>query len=73
MQNYVPIGSIISNINKKFENQEDIYFIYCYNWKEEDLKKFVEELKAKPIYTSEKNAIRTDEIYTIFKLYDKGE
>ena len=73
MQNYVPIGSIILNINKKFENQEDIYFIYCYNWKEEDLKKFVEELKAKPIYTSEKNAIRTDEIYTIFKLYDKGE
>lgn len=73
MQNYIPIDLIISNINKKFENQEDIYFIYCYNWNEENLKIFIEELQAKPIFESKGNVIRLDEKYIIFKLYDKGE
>lgn len=73
MQNYIPISLIISNINKSFEKEENLYFIYCYNWEEEDLKEFIKEFEAKPIYTSKNNPIKADEIYTIFRLYDKGE
>lgn len=71
MQNYIPISLIISNTNKKFKNRQNIYFIYCYNWQEDDLEKFVEELDAEPIYKSKQNAIRKDERYIVYKLYDK--
>lgn len=69
IQNQVPIETVIHNINNKFNNQNNVYFIYCYNWKYKDLNYFIQETRAKQIFKSETDIIKYDEKYIVYKLY----
>lgn len=69
-QNKVPIEVILNNTNNKFKNDDDIYFIYCYNWSDDDLEYFIRNTYAVEIFRSEMNPLRESEKYVIYKLYN---
>lgn len=69
-QNDVPIEIVLENINNKFKDKENIYFIYCYNWDKEKLQEFLTYTNALEIFKSNENLIRRDEKYIIYKLYN---
>ena len=69
-QNNVPIETTIRNVNNRFKDKENIYFIYCYNWNEESLNEFLNNTNAIQIFTSNTDLIRQDEKYIIYKLYN---
>lgn len=67
----VPIENIVKNIIIKYKDNEEMYFIYCYNWDEYNLEYFVQETNAVELFRSKTDIIRSDEKYIIYKLYAK--
>lgn len=61
----------IDLINTQIQDKNNIYFIYCGDFKKEDMPKFLKETNAIELYSSfdKENAI-SDEYYTIYKLYN---
>ncbi len=65
------IGEFQERVEEKFSHQENVYFIYCYDWEEEGLEFFLEETSAKEIFATDTNSLSGDENYVIYQLYCK--
>lgn len=57
-------------IDEKFNDKNNIYFIYCYNWTEEGLQWFIDGTSAEELFRTEAESIQKDEKYILYKLYN---
>ena len=60
----------IKRIEEKYKNTDNVYFIYCNNWKEGMIDNFIERTRATLVFDSgDLIPFITDETYKIYKLY----